>query len=280
MSRDPQLEERAAAGEVWPGQFTLKLLRQFDLVDQRGRSIPLPSPAQRVMAFLAVHDCPLQRTFVAGSLWPDSTETKAYGSLRSALWRLTAAAPGAVLAKPTTLQLGDAVTTDVVELLAVNRELRSEVSGGGVQATSDLAARFEDELLTDWYDDWVIAWRERWRQARLHALEALARRLAGRGEFDAAVECGLAAIVAEPLRETSHHLLIEIHLLEGNRSEALREYDAFRGLLARELGLEPDPRLTDLVRPLRDHVPLATPGDVRPTRPPLVPVLAVVAPSG
>jgi DNA-binding SARP family transcriptional activator len=122
----------------------------------------------------------------------------------------------------------------------------------------DLAARFEEELLTDWYDDWVTVWRERWRQARLHALESMARGLARVGEFDAAVECALAAIVAEPLRESSHRVLIEVHLLEGNRSEALREYDALKGLLARELGLEPDRELTDLIGPLsaaRDHLP-------------------------
>lgn len=252
------LEPRA--GHVRTGaRFSLRLLRQFDLTDHLDRSISLPSPAQRVLAFLAVHDCPLQRAFVAGSLWPDSSEAKAYGSLRSALWRLSAAAPGAVVASPTMLQLGQGVSIDLIELLATTRELRSGGRVSRARRTSELAAQFEDELLTDWYDEWVAVWRERWRQARLHALEALARGLALAGEFDAAVECGLAAVVADPLRETSHRVLIEIHLLEGNRSEALREYDAFRALLARELGLEPDRELTDLVRPLIDRTPSGDP---------------------
>lgn len=234
-------------------RYSVRLLRQFELADEHGQPVALPSPAQRVLAFLAVHDCPLHRAFVAGSLWPDSTEAKAYGSLRSALWRLTASAPGAVIAGPSSLQLGDGVTIDLIELLATTRVLRSGGPLAGLPDAGELITRFEHELLTDWYEEWVAVWRERWRQARLHALEAMARHLALAGEFDAAVECGLAAIVAEPLRETSHRVLIEVHLLEGNRSEALREYDALRTLLERELGVEPDDQLTELVRPLIGH---------------------------
>jgi DNA-binding SARP family transcriptional activator len=253
MSSEHQVVDAGQAGNSTDGQYTLRLLRRFDLRDQAGRSIALPSPAQRVLAFLALHDCPLHRTFVACSLWPDSTESKAFGSLRCALWRLTRTAPGVVDVSPSDLQLGARVAVDLVELLATSRALR-DAAPAGMPGLRDLAARFEDELLTDWYDDWVTIWRERWRQARLHALENMARHLAHAGEFDAAVECGLAAIVADPLRESSHRVLIEVHLLEGNRSEALREYDAFRRLLARELGLEPNHDLTELVRPLSARI--------------------------
>jgi hypothetical protein len=41
------------------------------------------------------------------------------------------------------------------------------------------------------------------------------------------------------LRETAHHTLIEIHLAEGNRSEACRQFQRCRRLLREELGVEP-----------------------------------------
>jgi hypothetical protein len=38
----------------------------------------------------------------------------------------------------------------------------------------------------------------------------------------------LAAIAAEPLRESAHRCLIEAHIAEGNSSEAQRHQDLFR----------------------------------------------------
>jgi hypothetical protein len=79
---------------------------------------------------------------------------------------------------------------------------------------------------------------EDWRQLRLHALEALAGRLAAS-----------AAVRAEPLRESAHAALIQVHLAEDNQSEALREFTRYRTPLHAELGLEPTPRLCRLARP-------------------------------
>ena len=50
--------------------------------------VSLPMNAQRLVCFLAIHREPLLRTFVSGSLWGESTDHRAGGSLRSALWRL------------------------------------------------------------------------------------------------------------------------------------------------------------------------------------------------
>jgi DNA-binding SARP family transcriptional activator len=60
-------------------------------------------------------------------------------------------------------------------------------------------------------------------------------------------------VAAEPLRESAHRALIGAHLAEGNPGEALRQYQLFRGLLGRELGIEPSPR----IRALLAGLPLA-----------------------
>ena len=69
--------------------------------------------------------------------------------------------------------------------------------------------------------------------------------------FGDAVQAARAAIQDDPLRESAHATLIRIHLAEGNQSEALVAYEAYRELLLRELGLVPTARLHDLVRPLQ-----------------------------
>ena len=53
-----------------------------------GTVIEVADPARRLLAFLALHRKPVPRLFVAGSLWPDKTESRALANLRSALWTL------------------------------------------------------------------------------------------------------------------------------------------------------------------------------------------------
>jgi DNA-binding SARP family transcriptional activator len=103
------------------------------------------------------------------------------------------------------------------------------------------------ELLPGWEDEWVYGERERLRQLRLHALEALAYQMSERREFGLAVEAALAAVRAEPLRETAQRALIRVHLREGNLVEARRQYDECARLFAREIGVTPTRETTELV---------------------------------
>jgi len=74
---------------------------------------------------------------------------------------------------------------------------------------------------------------------RLHILDSLARRLSASGRHADAIHAALAAIRLDPLRENAHQTLIELHLAEGNRSEAWRQFQRCRQLLRRELGVGP-----------------------------------------
>ena len=106
------------------------------------------------------------------------------------------------------------------------------------------------DLLPGWYDDWVLLERERLRQVRLQALEAVAARLASLGRHGEALQAAHAAIRAEPLRESAHRLMVRIHLAEGNVAEAVRAYELFRTMLEHELGVPPSELMTRLVRHL------------------------------
>lgn len=207
-------------------------------------AIDLPVSAQRLIAFLALEPRPVGRLQVAGTLWPDVSEERAAGSLRSALWLSRRAGPDSVLAGRTKLELARPVEVDLRALVSIAHRLQGDEP---VDDLGALTARFDRDLLPDWYDDWVVVWRERWRHLRLHALEALASRLAKTGAFALAVEAGLAAVRAEPLRESAHRALIRVHVLEGNEQEAVRQYRWYRGLLREELRLEPSPLIKSLV---------------------------------
>ncbi len=103
------------------------------------------------------------------------------------------------------------------------------------------------DLLPHHYDDWVLIERDRHRQLRMHALEMLCIQLSAAGRHGEAVEAGLAAVNGEPLRESSQRVLIRAHLAEGNRCEAIRQFDSYRELIQHELGLRPSPEMNALL---------------------------------
>ena len=121
----------------------------------------------------------------------------------------------------------------------------------GAPATGEIEPLIHaGELLPDWSDEWVLVDRERYHQLRLHALERLCQQLAASGRYGLAVEACLAALAAEPLRESAQRQLIEVYLSEGNRAEALRQYATYQRVIREEVGVEPSREITDLVRPL------------------------------
>jgi DNA-binding SARP family transcriptional activator len=225
---------------------SLNLLHGFELTGSDGPLV-LPLGEQRILAFLALHERGLHRLFVAGSLWLDSSEQRANASLRTALWRLRRPDRRLVDATPTHLALASDIAVDVRTVSAsARRAIRHESSDDDL---AELCAA--GDLLPDWYDDWVIIERERFRQRRLHALETLSETLTAAGHFAEATDAALAAIAVEPLRESAHRVLIRAHLAEGNSGEAIHQYRLFSDLLSTQLGLEPSPQIHDLVAELR-----------------------------
>jgi DNA-binding SARP family transcriptional activator len=225
----------------------LALLEGFAL-RQRGVDVALTTPARRLLAFLALRDRPMVRDHVAETLWIDATSEHAAGSLRSALFALRRGCAEAVDSSNGRLQVGARLGVDVRDALATARRLISS------PASVDLDTRglpFYGDVLPDWYDDWVVIERERFRELRIHALEVICAQLTSAGRFGEAMEAGLAAVKGEPLRESAHRAVIGVHLAEGNQAQALAEYRCFRDRLAGELGLEPSVRMDELMGQLQ-----------------------------
>jgi DNA-binding SARP family transcriptional activator len=217
----------------------------IELGDRRnGASDPAPRGVQRLVARLGLSQRPA-RTAVAGQLWPDVPEAHAHGSLRSALWRVQRLAPGLVQVSGDSLSLAEAVRVDVRELIVWARHVFDPAIRVEDLSTTDLPVRCE--LLPGWYDDWVLLERERLRQLHMHALEALADRLAAAGRYGEAIQAAHAAVAAEPLRESAHRSVIRIHLAEGNVVEAVRTFETFQAMLSDELGVVPTRRMRELV---------------------------------
>jgi DNA-binding SARP family transcriptional activator len=241
--------DRVAEG-LLPEQCSLTLLGSFEL-RCGGALVDLPTPAQRVLAFLALQGRPLLRPYVAGMLWIDSTDLQALGSLRSALWRIRRAADGLVETSGQQLRLARGVAVDVEHALNWSRGL---IDGSFDAAHADADVMFvAGEILPDWYDDWLVIERERFRELRAHALECLCERLTEVGRFGRAMDVALAAVRGEPLRESAHRAVIKVCLAEGNHADALLHYRLFAKMLHQQLGLRPSRQTEELLAPVMNR---------------------------
>ena len=196
--------------------------------------------SRRLLAHLAVRGPVESRALVCAELWPDVTDERARANLRRALWQLPDG--WAVVDGP------DLVLVASVDMADAGALARRAV-GGDLLSLGEVDALSRD-LLPGWYEEWMVVEQERFRQLRVHALELACHTAARAGDHATAIHAGLAAVAADPLRETGVLALVEAHLREGNRVDAVRRFRAYAKLLQEELGVAPGPALCDLVRDL------------------------------
>lgn len=197
--------------------------------------------ARRLLALLALRDTPVPRPVAAALLWPDTTARRAGACLRSSLWRLVKPETPLVVVTEDALTLGADVEVDF------RRACEFAAAPGASPAA---VAMLKADLLPGWWQPWVQEERDWWRQARLRALETLSDRFRSSGDHHHAHQAALAAVQTDPLRESAHRTLVELHLADGNPAQAVRQYQSYRTRLRAELGLEPSRHIHELVRPL------------------------------
>jgi DNA-binding SARP family transcriptional activator len=201
----------------------LHLMGGFEL-EVAGRPVDGLQPAvQRLLAFVALAPRGVEREFAALQLWPDTTEERARANLRSALWRLRRVPVELVCTATSRLRLVPDVWVDA-------RDGMDQLAGGtGDPLDGTLPFRsLLSDLLPDWYEDWLMIERERLRQLSLRSLEERGRRALVDGDLSTAIQLGLMAASIDPLRESSHRLVVEAHLAEGNERDARRTLDGYR----------------------------------------------------
>ncbi|WP_329111245.1 transcriptional regulator [Micromonospora sp. NBC_01699] len=242
--RQPVPGEHSSAGTV-----QLFLLDGFRLL-HAGTPTVVPRGLQRVVALIGLRPG-ATRTHLAGLLWPDTPEERALSRLRTALWRLRRGGSCPVLTAGGAVRLDGRVEVDVDDLVRTAARVRE---GGDPRRAEGVLAAGRHDLLPGWYDDWVLVERERLRQLRLHTLEQVAHAYLRAGQHGEALQAALEAMRAEPLRETPHRLIVQVHLAEGNAYEALHAFYAYRQLILSELQLEPSVAmralLADILAPI------------------------------
>ena len=193
---------------------------------------------QRLLALLALARHPVTRERISGTLWPQASRHSSQASLRSTLWRLGTARAQLLMAADSLIGLADDCDVDLYRAEGVGVALTNRNwSGDDHQA---LLQVFSNDLLVDWYEPWLELDREIYRETRVHALEALAREFLATNRTFFAIRACLEAIRSDPFRDTSHELLVEAYVAEGNVAAALTHIRRYRATVSDELRVAPE----------------------------------------
>jgi DNA-binding SARP family transcriptional activator len=199
----------------------------------------LSGAGRRALAYLAVKGPVAQRSLICTNLWPSFPEDRARANLRRTLWQLP---PGWVAASSWELRLVAEVDLDDAHEVATLAMTSTSLEPRQVEL-------LRHDLLPGWYEEWLMPEQDQFHLQRIQALERVCRTATEAQDFDLATSTGLAAVCAEPLRESAVAALVAAHLGEGNCNEAVRRYHEYAGLLRCELDVEPGAELVALMSP-------------------------------
>ncbi|MFD8572983.1 ATP-binding protein [Streptomyces sp. NPDC059639] len=217
---------------------------------------PRPSAQTLVKLLAVVPGHRLHREQAMAVCWPDADQQSATGSLRVALHAARRAlepelAPRAsssyLISDGALLRLDPAtVRIDADEAEAAARAALTSRDPGQLAAALDLFTG--EPLPEDRYANWAQARRDQLVALREEVLLALAAAHMAQGSLAEAATVAGRVLAAAPAEEGAHRILMEIHLRQGLRRLAVRQYHLCREALDAELGVRPDPQTERLHR--------------------------------
>ena len=237
---------RTGGGGRAPRELRISLLGRFAITAD-GTERTLPRDGQRLVALLALGPQGVLRGTAARRLAPHLEDASAQASLRKTLTRRRATRLPLLEDDGAVLRPGPLVRADVWEAEALAKRLLANPDEEVPDDRLEILAR---EPLPGWSEGWAARARTAMRGRFLRVLNGYARRLADRGRQDRALAVAQQAWNGDPLHESTVAVIIEIHLADRNRRQALDAYDALETELDEGLGVEPSPELRELVAPL------------------------------
>ena len=226
-----------------PPALRVELLGGFRVFTHGAIAARPPSARQQqLIAFLVLHarSAPIQRQRIAGSLWPESTDTQALTNLRRELHHLQDARPrlDALVDAGSRTLTWRGETVAVVDLVAFEAAADRGLAGDRA-ALYEAARLYKGDILPDCAGEWIDADRERLHQRARKVLARLVDLLEHDRAFGDAIEYAQVSLRLDPLDEQAWVTLMRCHARRGERATALHLYQQCAALLKKELGVQP-----------------------------------------
>ena len=237
------------------------LLGGFQLRRRAMTIPPIPSRAARsLLAYLVVdRGVHHPRERVATEFWPDLPAGRARRRLSHTLWQVQDAL-GDLAGDVTYIEVtGETLGFDPTAPLWLDVE---EFENGldraqarqakGVTGAADLTelertvSLYQGDFLAGHYDAWITAEQQRLHQRYLDAVSWLIALAKGQGSYHDALMYAKRLTYEDPLREDGHREVMRLSVVLGRTSDAIRQYERCREVLADELGTAPSAATTEL----------------------------------
>jgi predicted ATPase/DNA-binding SARP family transcriptional activator len=215
---------------------------------------PLPRVRTRSVEWLLAlltlrHGRPVNRAWLAGTLWPGSSGSRSLQNLRNELVRLRQALgpESGRIQSPAADSLLLDLTGAVVDVLQFDTAFQA----GDEDALRRAVEVYTGPLLEECPAEWAFTERATRAEQFLAALETLAGRAAARGDNGASIQYLRRAEALDPLRDSVVQQLMSSLAAAGDPAAAIQTYRDFRIRLQEELAAAPDEATTLLFHEIR-----------------------------
>lgn len=221
--------------------------------------------ALELFCFLILfRDQPHHREYLAEMFWGERCTAESKKYLRKTLWQLQSAleqlpAPGVthlIRTEPDWLQFnrGGEIWLDVLEFESLCASLAGtrgrDFDPQQFQAAQRAAGLYRGDLLEGCYQDWCLFERERLKDIYFILVDKLMGCCEAHQDYEAGILYGRKLLALDGAREGTHLRLMRLYALAGDRTGALRQYEACRDALRQEFEVEPGEKILAIYRQL------------------------------
>lgn len=248
------------------GVLRIRLFGGIQLARRDDTTIPLQPTVQIFLAYLLLHrqryHC---REVLSGLFWGEREESQARRCLSTTLWRLRqdiepeGIPQGTFVVTNNSGEIGFNARSDQYWLDVASFEEKvgeglgcstAEMGPIEVQRLEEAADLYTGDLLEGFYNDWILHHRERLRGQYIKCLGRLMRYHHHRGAFEEGIYYGRKILAIDPLREEIHREVMRLYEQNGERPQAIQQYENCRQILANELEIQPMPETQALYQQL------------------------------
>lgn len=217
-------------------------------VDGQPYHLCISGSTKKLFQYLLVHaGTESRREYLADLFWRKSSPVRQRSALNSAIFRikqqlvkidgvdLISSGPVVVLRIDPSVAMDSRDFTEIVHSISIEEPMSVATARRLRKILDACSAPYMDGVTSDW----VLAERERLFNLQIRGLTILMHWLGQKRCYEDALEIGRNLLAADPTREAAQCEVMWLYVLNGQRAQALRQYQDFCDWLKRELDIEP-----------------------------------------
>ena len=177
----------------------------------------------------------IRRDKLVGDVFPDIRTESARARLSDHLWLIKSSLPGFNMDSTP-----DEIHVETKNIWIDYQEFTSLTAKSDKISLARAIQLYEGDLVPDLYSDWVLLFRERYRNQYLKSLRVLARHLYEDQQYLQAGEILERLVEDEPFDESAVRQLMRAHVQLGQRGLAISVYENYRLLCIEQLHVQPE----------------------------------------